>query len=136
MSKEKIKKVKDLIGKPFIRDDDYTMRIFDRALVEDVKKDVIVEFGDYYELYGRYGRYSGIGQPLPGCITIPDTPNKSKVKAYCKIVNSYLQFPRALRVVGTRCVADITSTTGDKIGGFYRFVPGTVRREGSNIVVA
>lgn len=130
----KTPKVKDLIGKPLRRDDAYQLRLFERALSEDIKKDVIVEFGNYYELskstrtgyvYGGYKARS-----------IPNTPNRNKVKAYCETVNSYLQFPRDLRKPGTKCICDIVSTENDKINGFWRYIKGTVRKEGSDIVVA
>jgi hypothetical protein len=127
--KEKLPKIKDLVGKPLHRDDAYAMRLFSKALSEDVKKDVIVEFGDWYDLQRSYG-YGATGQCLP------TTPNKSKVKAYCRSVNSFLQFPRAMRRPGTRCVCDIVSTENDKISGFWRVIQGTVRKEGSDIVVA
>ena len=126
--------VKDLIGKPLQRDDAYMMRVFDRALVEDIKKDVVVEFGDYYDLQRSYPSYYGYGQK-PG-VTLPDTKNYSKVRAYCRAVNSYLQFPRAIRKPGDRYVCDIVSTENDKVGGFWRYIQGTVRKEGSDKVVA
>jgi hypothetical protein len=134
----KLPKIKDLVGKPIQRDIAYQMRLFAKALSEDIKKDVIVEFGDYYDLYYKYGRgRSSATYRLTGkAINIPDTPNKNKVKAYCSSVNSYLQFPRDLRKPGTRCICDIVSTTNDKIGGFWRVIQGTVRKEGSDIVVA
>ncbi len=131
MAKTQIPKIKDLIGKPFVRDDEYQMRVFDRALTETVKQDVVVEFGNYYELYENYAARNSRGNKW---YAIPDSPNKSKVKAYCHVVQSYLQFPRDLRKPGTRCICDITSTEGDKVGGFWRYVPGTVRKEGSNLI--
>lgn len=134
--KTKTKKptVKDLIGKPLQRDEAYLMRLFDRALVEDIKKDVVVEFGDYYTLANRYnynyGRTYGTSE------NVPDSKNMSKVKAYCRAVNSYLQFPREIRNPGDRYVCDIVSTENDKVGGFWRYIKGTVRKEGSDKVVA
>ena len=134
----KLPKVKDLIGKPLQRDEAYQMRLFERALSEDIKKDVVVMFGDYYELqreFGgyQYGRGFGVASTRKN---IPNTPNKSKVKAYCEAVNSYLQFPRDLRKPGTKCICDIVSTEHDKVNGFWRYIKGTVRKEGSDIVVA
>lgn len=127
----KLPKIKDLVGQPIQRDEAYRMRLFSKALSEDIKKDVMVEFGDYYDLTRRYGYSSPTG---PG--HVPETANKSKVKAYCRAVGSYLQFPKHLRTVGAYCICDIVSTESDKVGGFWRVVQGTVRKEGSDIVVA
>lgn len=127
----KLPKIKDLVGKPLQRDEAYRMRLFSKALSEDIKKDMIVEFGDWYDLHRKYG-YGSLGDKH----YVPETPNKKKVKAYCPAVGSYLQFPRQLRKPGTNCICDIVSTENDKIGGFWRVVQGTVRREGSDIVVA
>lgn len=127
----KLPKIKDLIGKPIQRDDAYKMRLFTRALSEDIKQDVVIEFGDWYDLNRRYG-YSSSG--MSG--RVPEANNKKKVRAFCAAVNSYIQFPRELRKPGKQCICDISSTESDKVGGFWRFVPGTVRKEGSGIVVA
>lgn len=134
----KLPKIKDLVGKPIQRDEAYRMRLFSKALSEDIKQDVIVEFGDYYDLQQKYGHgWSSASYRQSGkVVSIPETANKSKVKAYCRAVNSYLQFPRDLRRPGQHCICDIVSTENDKISGFWRFVPGTVRKEGSGIVVA
>ena len=127
----KLPKIKDLVGKPLQRDEAYRMRLFSKALSEDIKKDVMVEFGDYYDLHRRRG-YVTSGEYGH----VPETPNKKKVKAFCPTVGSYLQFPRHLRKPGSHCICDIVSTENDKIGGFWRVVQGTVRKEGSDIVVA
>ena len=127
----KLPKIKDLIGQPIQRDEAYRMRLFSKALSEDIKKDVIVEFGDWYDLHRKYG-YTSTGKSG----SIPETPNKTKVKAYCASVSSFLQFPRDLRKPGTYCICDIVSTENDKIGGFWRVIQGTVRKEGSDLVVA
>ncbi len=127
----KVPSLKSLIGKPIQRDLNYQTRLFVKALDETILTDVVVEFGSYNALAykhnaTRYGRAQHF-VPLPA--------NKSKVKAYCKFVNAYLQFPRSLRVPGTTCICDIISTNEDKISGFWRVIKGTIRKEGSAIVV-
>lgn len=125
----------DLIGKPINRDEAYMMRLFDKALSEDIKKDVIVEFGSFHNLAAKYGN-AYYGAYADEKKNIPPTANMSKVKAYCRIVNSYLQFPRELRKPGDRYLSDIVSTENDKVGGFWRVIKGTIRKEGSDKVVA
>lgn len=48
-----------------------------------------------------------------------------KIKARCEQLNTNLQFPRDLRVVGTELIADVIEA---KQGGFYRYFRGSIRR--------
>lgn len=123
--------IKSLIGKPIQRDSAYQARLFVKALDEEIKKDVVVEFGSYKTLSYKYNatRYD---RPA---FYVPVTQNKSKVKAYCHLVNSYLQFPRELRNPNKKYICDIVSTTEDKVTGFWRVIKGTIRAEGSEIII-
>lgn len=55
-----------------------------------------------------------------------------KLKAYCKETNTFLQFPRAIRKLGKKFIADIIkASTEGKV--FYRTYHGSIREYDNNI---
>lgn len=50
----------------------------------------------------------------------------NKLKAYCRETDTYLQFPRAIRVLGKKFIADIIKAQSEG-KTFYRAYRGSVR---------
>ena len=95
----------------FIRDDKYKGKLFMAALGDNhVVRDAEVV------IHNAYSKHP---------------------KAYCDKVGSHLQFPRSLRIPGAVFIADIIEVI-PKNGRerFYRAMPGSIRRSGSDEVVA
>ena len=60
-----------------------------------------------------------------------------KLKAYCENSDTYLQFPRDIRELGAEFVADVVEVKNDTVDEkYYRVMKGSIRKEGSNTVVA
>jgi hypothetical protein len=64
---------------------------------------------------------------------------QGKLRAYCKEVNSNLQFPRALRVLGREFLADIKCSQDNEGKGptgqvFWRVIKGSIRDKDGKVV--
>lgn len=60
-----------------------------------------------------------------------------KLKAYCINSETYLQFPRDLRQMDARFVADVVEVKNESVDQkYYRVMKGSIRKEGSETVVA
>jgi hypothetical protein len=60
----------------------------------------------------------------------------SKLKAYCKQSDSYLQFPKAIREYGRTFVADVVKSRQKTGRVFYRAYPGSIRDEKNGTPIA
>ena len=71
-------------------------------------------------------------------ITIqPEHGWTGKLKAYCHDSDTFLQFPRALREEGKEYTADVIEVIRDDgVRKYYRAMKGSIRRSGSDEVVA
>jgi hypothetical protein len=70
-----------------------------------------------------------------------DPNNYNKLKAYCVESDTYLQFPRALRNkhsdYGKEFLADVVEVIReDGVQKYYRAMKGSIRKKGSDEVVA
>ena len=62
--------------------------------------------------------------------------NKDKLRAWCPMSNTWLQFPNALRTKsGKNYTADVIEMKHEGRETFYRVVKGSIRNKGSDIVV-
>jgi hypothetical protein len=52
----------------------------------------------------------------------------SKLKAYCKETDTFLQFPRDIRKAGETFFADVVKASKSTGTVFYRAYPGSIRR--------
>ena len=94
----------------FIRTDEYEANLFMQALDEKhVVKDAIITIKNAYT---------------------------SHPKAWCDRVGSYLQFPRDLRSSNAVYVADVIEVIPKDRSKFYRAVKGSIRKYGSDQVIA
>lgn len=94
----------------FVRSDEYEGKLFLEALGEKhVVKDAEIDITRGYS---------------------------SHPKAWCNRVGSYLQFPRDLRSNGAKYVADIIEVIPKNRAKFYRAMKGSIRKRGSDEVVA
>lgn len=60
-----------------------------------------------------------------------------KLKAYCEDSDTYLQFPRDMRQIDNRYVADVVEVKNDKVSEkYYRVVKGSIRKQGSEDVIS
>jgi len=60
-----------------------------------------------------------------------------KLKAYCENTDTYLQFPRDIRQLDNRYIADVVEVKNESVEQkYYRVMKGSIRKEGSNEVVA
>lgn len=57
-------------------------------------------------------------------------------KAYCEAVHKNCRFPKNLRFPGSRFIADVVEVKPDGAAIHYRAVKGTIRRKGSDEVIA
>ena len=58
---------------------------------------------------------------------------RNKLKAYCVNTKTYVQFPRAIRKIGKKFVADVIKSATDGVP-FYRAYKGSIREKiGSKI---
>ena len=58
-------------------------------------------------------------------------------KAYCEKTDTFLQFPRDLRDVGDVYIADVIEVQNKSVTTkYYRVMKGSIRRKGSDEVVA
>lgn len=98
----------------FIRDDEYEAKLFGEALFDEKRVHKDAEIIIQYE--------NGYG---------------SKLKAYCPISGTYLQFPRALREHhGQKYMADVVEVIReDGVRTYYRAMKKSIRRKGSDEVV-
>lgn len=83
----------------FMRSEEYMGKLVMEALDKDVRLDAQIDI-----------QYLG-----------------SKLKAYCRDTNTYLQFPRDLRRAGKRFVADVIKVGDGSRTVFFRAVKGSIR---------
>ena len=95
----------------FVRTPEYEQKLFEQALFDDKKviKDAKIEI-----------IYMG-----------------NKLKAWCEAINVYLQFPRNIRTPHAIFTADIVEVQNATVDQkYYRVMKGSIRKEGSDQVVA
>ena len=94
----------------FVRDASYTTKLVEKGLYKQVIADAKIEI-TAYKVGGKY-------------------------KAFCPKTDTYIQFPRHLRVPGAVYVADLYEQARPGVEKYYTAVKGSIRRENSQTVVA
>lgn len=99
----------------FERTEEYQQKLFEQALFDEKK----------------------VIQDATIIIT-PENGYGGKLKAYCIESDTYLQFPRNLRKHnGQKYIADVIEVIRDDgVRKYYRTVKGSIRKNGSNEVIA
>lgn len=95
----------------FKRTDEYNQKLMEQALFDD--KRVITD------------------------AHIEIIPVNGKLKAYCEKTKTFLQFPRNIRTLDAEFIADIVEVIReDNIEKYYRVMKGSIRKKGSQEVIA